>query len=144
MESFRNEDGQPRQRTTRTLGRLEPGGDIDKLIAALQRARGLDASPASNPLNGLRSEGSRCAGNVWGLWQLWRSLGLDALAAAWRRSRVEFDALGCQRAMVFNRLCDPSGELGVPRWLQTVALPLDFGFEDGASQHQHLLRAMDV
>ena len=30
------------------------------------------------------------------------------------------------------------------RWLETVALPLDFGFADGPPQHQHLLRAMDV
>ena len=45
VESFRNEDGKPRQRTICTLGRLEPGGDVDKLIAALQRARGLDATP---------------------------------------------------------------------------------------------------
>ncbi|MEY2891961.1 MAG: hypothetical protein RJA98_1869, partial [Pseudomonadota bacterium] len=34
VESFRNEAGQPRQRTVCTLGRLEPGGDIDKLIVA--------------------------------------------------------------------------------------------------------------
>jgi transposase len=144
VESFRNEDGKPRQRTICTLGRLEPGGDVDKLIAALQRARGLDATPAINPLDGLRFEGSRCAGDVWALWQLWRSLGFDDLAAAWRRSRVEVDVLGCLRAMVFNRLCDPGSKLGVLRWLETVALPLDFGFAQGPPQHQHLLRAMDV
>ena len=144
VESFRNEDGQPRQRTICTLGRLEPGGDVDKLIAALQRARGLKSAPATNPLDGLRFEGSRCAGDVWALWQLWRSLGFDDLAAAWRRSRVEVDVLGCLRAMVFNRLCDPASKLGVLRWLQTVALPLDFGFSEGPPQHQHLLRAMDV
>ncbi len=62
VESFRNEAGQPRQRTICTLGRLEPGGDVDKLIAALQRARGLEAANALNPLDGLRFEGSRCAG----------------------------------------------------------------------------------
>ena len=144
VESFRNEAGQPRQRTICTLGRLEPGGDVDKLIAALQRARGLETSSVSNPLDGLRFEGSRCAGDVWALWQLWRSLGFDDLAAAWRRSRVELDVLACLRAMVFNRLCDPGSKLGVMRWLETVALPLDFGFAEGPPQHQHLLRAMDV
>ena len=144
VESFRNEYGQPRQRTICTLGRLEPGGDVDKLIGALQRARGLEVTSASNSLHGLRFEGSRCAGDVWALWQLWRSLGFDDLAAAWRRSRVEVDVLGCLRAMVFNRLCDPGSKLGVLRWLQTVALPMDFGFSEGLPQHQHLLRAMDV
>ena len=37
VESFRNEDGKPRQRTVCTLGRLEDGGEVDTLIASLQR-----------------------------------------------------------------------------------------------------------
>jgi hypothetical protein len=41
-------------------------------------------------------------------------------------------------------LCDPSSKLGVLRWLETVALPVDFGFTQGLPEHQHLLRAMDV
>ena len=32
VESFRNDAGQPRQRTVCTLGRLEPGGEVDALI----------------------------------------------------------------------------------------------------------------
>jgi len=43
--------------------------------------------------------------------------------------------------MVFNRLCDPGSKLGVLRWLQTVALPAGSGI---VTEHQHLLRAMDV
>jgi hypothetical protein len=42
------------------------------------------------------------------------------------------------------RLCDAGSKLGVLRWLETVALPVDFGFADGPSQHQHLLRSMDI
>ena len=45
VESFRNEEGKPRQRTVCTLGRLEAGGEVDTLIASLQRARGI--SPAA-------------------------------------------------------------------------------------------------
>jgi hypothetical protein len=171
VESFRNDAGQPRQRTICTLGRLEAGGDVDKLIQTLQRARGLEVDGAGvaavvspnhaaavNPLHGLRFEAPRGAGDVWALWQLWRSLGFDDLALAWRRSRVEVDVLACLRAMVFNRLCDPGSKLGVLRWLDTVALPLDFGFAASTRTntridthtnsklptHQHLLRAMDV
>jgi len=144
VESFRNDDGQPRQRTVCTLGRLEPGGEVDALIGALQRARGLEVKAERSVLDGLRFIDSRCAGDVWALWQLWRSLGFDDLAAAWRRSRVDIDVLACLRAMVFNRLCDPGSKLGVLRWLDTVALPVNFGFADGLPQHQHLLRAMDV
>lgn len=140
VESFRNEEGNPRQRTVCTLGRLEDGGEVDTLIAALQRARGVAATPA--PLDGLRFTDSRNAGDVWALSELWRSLGFDGLASAWRHSKTEVDVLGCLRLMVFNRLCDPGSKLGVLRWLDTVALPVSVA--KSLPEHQHLLRAMDV
>lgn len=139
VESFRNEDGKPRQRTVCTLGRLEDGGEVDTLIASLQRARGI--APTPSPLDGLRFIDSRHAGDVWALSELWRSLGFDGLASAWHRSKTEADVLGCLRLMVFNRLCDPGSKLGVLRWLDTVALPVGVAC---APEHQHLLRAMDV
>jgi hypothetical protein len=139
VESFRNDTGQPRQRTIATLGHLDAGGQVDRLIAALQRAQGREAvSPSLEFLE------SRSAGDVWALWHLWQSLGFEDLSLAWGRSRSEIDVLACLRLMVFNRLCDPSSKLGVLRWLQTVALPRGFGFEAGAPDHQQLLRAMDV
>jgi len=141
VESFRNEAGQPRQRTVCTLGRLDVGGDVDKLVAGLQRAQG--RAPSSSSLQGLRFLGSRQAGDVWALAQLWKQLELDELAGAWRRSKTEVDVLGCLRAMVWNRLSDAGSKLGVLRWLDTVALPAEFTFGQ-APQHQHLLRAMDV
>jgi transposase len=139
VESFRNEDGKPRQRTVCTLGRLEAGGEVDTLIASLQRARGI--TPAASAFADLRFTGSRHAGDTWALSQLWRSLGFDDLASAWRRSKTEVDVLTCLRLMVFNRLADPGSKLGVLRWLETVALPVGFGV---VTEHQHLLRAMDV
>ena len=139
VESFRNEEGKPRQRTLCTLGRLEAGGEVDTLIASLQRAQGI--APASSALDGLRFTDSRNAGDIWALSELWRSLGFDDLALAWRRSKSEVDVLSCLRLMVMNRLCDPGSKLGVLRWLETVALPAGVGV---VSEHQHLLRAMDV
>jgi transposase len=139
VESFRNEDGKPRQRTLCTLGRLEAGGEVDTLIASLQRAQGI--APATSALDGLRFTDSRHAGDIWALSELWRSLGFDDLALAWRRSKSEVDVLSCLRLMVMNRLCDPGSKLGVLRWLETVALPAGVG---AVSEHQHLLRAMDV
>ena len=145
VESYRNDEGLPRQRTICTLGRVEPGGDVDKIIGALQRAQGVEASCAAvDPLAGLQFLDARAAGDVWALMQLWQSLGLDELAHAWRRSRSQVDVLALFRAMVFNRLCDPQSKLGVMRWLDTVALPVDFGLAGGLPAHQHLLRAMDV
>lgn len=139
VESFRNEEGKPRQRTVCTLGRLETGGEVDTLIASLQRARGL--APTACALDGLRFTDSRHAGDIWALSELWRSLGFDDLATSWRHSKTEVDVLTCLRLMVLNRLCDPGSKLGVLRWLETVALPADSGV---ITEHQHLLRAMDV
>jgi transposase len=147
VESFRNDDGQPRQRTLATLGRLAPGGDVDRLIRSLLEAQGRDAAvvgATSAALPDLRFLPSHSVGDVWALWQLWQSLELDGLQLAWSRSRTGLDVLALLRAMVFNRLCDPASKLGVLRWLQTVALPCGFGLEDGAVDHQQLLRAMDV
>ena len=139
VESFRNDEGKPRQRTVCTLGRLEPGGEVDTLIAALQRARGI--TPSTSVLDGLRFTDTRHAGDIWALSELWRSLGFNDLSTAWRHSKTEVDVLHCLRLMVFNRLCDPGSKLGVLRWLQTTALPAGSGT---CPSHQHLLRAMDV
>ena len=82
VESFRNAEGQPRQCTICTLGRLEAGGVGDTLIRALQRARGIapgadvdavggaavGAAASSSALQGLRFLDTRCAGDVWALW----------------------------------------------------------------------------
>ena len=142
VESFRNEAVQPRQRTIATLGHLEAGGQVDRLITALQRAQGRPGD-SSGPTQ-LEFLQARSAGDVWALWHLWQSLGFEDLPLAWGRSRSEIDVLACLRLMVFNRLCDPSSKLGVLRWLQTVALPRGFGFDQGPPDHQQLLRAMDV
>ena len=64
VESFRNDAGQPRQRTLATLGRLEPGGDVDRLITALSRAQGReDAAGGSTRIADLRFLDSRAAGD---------------------------------------------------------------------------------
>ncbi len=96
VESFRNEQGKPRQRTICTLGRFELGGAVDTLIDSLNPAQGRESQTSANPLNELRFMDSRNAGDVWAVAQLWRSLGLDDLAHAWRGSRVELDVLACR------------------------------------------------
>lgn len=134
VESFRDEEGRPRQRTVATLGRADRFEQVDKLIDGLRRATGRDplAAPA------VQFESALALGHVWALSELWRQLGLDALGSVMRRARSQVDALALVRAMVFNRLCDPRSKLGVLEWLQTVALP---GLS--AVTHQQLLRAMD-
>jgi hypothetical protein len=140
VESFRNEAGQPRQRTVATLGRLdEPGGPLDALLAGLLRAKGRPAASAQNAQ--VRFESALSLGDVWALDALWRELGFDSLGAVFRRARFTTAVEHAIRVMVFNRLCDPESKLGVLRWLQTVSLP---GVEVDKLTHQHLLRSMDA
>ena len=50
VESFRDENGRPRQRTVSTLGRLdEVGGQVDALLKGLLRAKGMPAAMAEPP-----------------------------------------------------------------------------------------------
>lgn len=140
VESYRNEDGKPRQRTVATVGRLdEAGGSVDALLGGLLRAKGLPASAAAPPQ--VEFESALALGDVWVLDQLWRELGFDALNGVFRKARYTTPIEHALRVMVFNRLCDPESKLGVLRWLETVSLPE----VDAASlTHQQLLRSMDA
>jgi len=140
VESFRNEDGQPRQRLVATLGRLdESGGPLDALLNGLLRVKGRPAGSADVPQ--VRFESALALGDVWALDALWHELGLDRLGAVFRRARFTTSVEQAIRAMVFNRLCNPESKLGVLRWLQGVSIP---GIEAEQLTHQQLLRSMDA
>jgi hypothetical protein len=66
VASFRNEPGQPSQRTIATLSHLKTGGQVDRLITAPQRAQGRPGE-SSGPAQWEFLE-VRSAGDVWALW----------------------------------------------------------------------------
>lgn len=138
-ESYRDEAGQPRQRTIATVGRLdEAGGAVDSLIQGLLRATGRQAPAAAADI---RFDSSLAYGDVFALDSLWRELGFDEIAGLLRPTRLSFDAEALVRAMVFNRLCDATSKLGLLRWLQTTWVP---GVDATEVTHQRLLRTMDA
>lgn len=140
VESFRNEQGQPRQRTVATLGRLdEDGGALDALLNGLLRAKGRPVAGGGSPQ--IHFESALALGDVWALDALWHELGFDRLAAVFRRARFTTAVEQAIRVMVFNRLCDADSKLGALRWLQTVSMP---GIDVEGLSHQHLLRSMDA
>ncbi len=139
VESFRNDAGKPRLRVVANLGRVDgmKEGQLDALIRGLSRVAGRD-EPAKTEI---AWEGARSYGDVFALHALWKDLGLDrALGRALRSGRRGTDVEALVRAMVFNRLCDPTSKLGCLRWLETVAMPA----MPETVTHQHLLRAMDA
>lgn len=140
VESYRDANGQPRQRNLLTLGRIdENNGQIDKMLQTLLKARGHGSVDTATPQ--VQFESALSLGDVWALDQLWREIGFDCLAGVFRRARFSTAVEQAIRVMVFNRLCDADSKLGTLRWLQTVSMP---GVDPAKLTHQHLLRSMDA
>ena len=140
VESYRDANGQPRQRNLLTLGRIdENNGQIDKMLQTLLKARGHGSVDTAIPQ--VQFESALSLGDVWALDQLWREIGFDCLAGVFRRARFSTSVEQAIRVMVFNRLCDADSKLGTLRWLQTVSMP---GVDPAKLTHQHLLRSMDA
>lgn len=140
VESFRDENGQPRQKTLATLGRYEKViAEADALINSLGKLLGRADGNQPNDFR-VAFEASRSHGEIHVLQSLWEQLGFDLLRRVFRTSSRTTDIEHLLRVMVFNRLCNPQSKLGVLRWLQTV----DFPGDTGRINHQQLLRAMDI
>ena len=141
VEAYRDDAGQPRQRTVATLGRLDQmGTELESVISGLMRVTGKPVPQAfAAPV--VAFEAARDFGDVWALTELWNSLGFDRLRKVFVRTRHAIDVEALVRVMVLNRLCDPDSKLGVLRWLETVTMP---GTMPELIDHQHLLRAMDA
>lgn len=139
VEGYRNEAGKVRHRVIANLGRVDDltPEKLDPLINGLNRVLGR----AENTSSDLAHEPARSFGDVFALHELWKDLGFDrALGRAVRSGKRKLDVEVLVRAMVFNRLCDPTSKLGCLRWLETVAIPA----MPETVTHQHLLRAMDA
>ena len=66
VESFRDEQGRPRQRTVATIGRVdESGGQVDALLNGLLRAKGQPGAELGIPQ--VRFESALALGDVWAL-----------------------------------------------------------------------------
>ncbi|MFT0534466.1 IS1634 family transposase [Castellaniella hirudinis] len=142
-ESYRNDEGKPRQRVIANLGRLDDSASqAHAMMAALLQATGQQAGAVSGVLDTAQFESARALGDVWALTVIWKQLGLDRLRKVLQqRSRHRIDLEALLRLMVFNRLCDADSKLGALRWVKTVSLP-DMNLE--SINHQQLLRAMDA
>ena len=140
VESYRADDGSPRQRTVATLGRLDQmDRSLETMLQGLMRATGRVAPEKVSDV--IEFESSRAFGDVWALNCLWSELGFDRLGKLVDRDARSVEHLPLIKAMVFNRLCDPESKLGLLRWLQTVVIP---GVDEAEVSHQRLLRSMDV
>lgn len=141
VEGYRDEAGRVKQKVIANLGRLDKMGekDLSALIHGLQRAVGRPETLPEPP----KFDTAKAFGDVWVLHQLWHELGLsDAVRRALRSSRRQFDAEALVRAMVFNRLIDPTSKIGIVEWLRAeTSMP---GIDAETVHHMQLMRAMDA
>ncbi len=118
VEAYR-EQGKNKQRIVCNLGRKELlAAHLDGLIQLL---RGERAGAAPRRVGEVQATGAWDWGPVLVARTLWRELGVDAsLAPPGGRGRPARTALA-ERALVLvaNRLCAPSSEHGLARWLET-------------------------
>jgi len=139
VEGHRDAEGKVRIKVVASLGRLDrlSPEKLDPLINGLNKAVGR----LENTAHAISHDPARTYGTVFALHELWKDLGFDrALKRALRSGKRTIDTEALVRAMVFNRLCDPTSKLGCLRWLDTVAMPA----MPQTVTHQHLLRAMDA
>ena len=118
VEAYR-EQGKNKQRTVCNLGRKDVlAAHLDELIRVL---RGAPAGPARLRVGEIQATGAWDWGPVLVARTLWRELGVDAsLAPLGGRGRPAGQPLA-ERALVLvaNRLCAPTSEHGLARWLET-------------------------
>jgi len=116
VESYR-ENGKNKQRVVCSLGRKDLlAAHLDSLIRLLK-----GEAPAGTTLGKVQATGAWDWGPVLVARELWRELGLETiLDRLGGRSRQDGRALS-DRALVLvaNRLCAPTSEHGLARWLET-------------------------
>lgn len=129
VESFRDDQGTPRQRTIARLGeasKLRESGELDRIVAALSahaEGRWVDADD-------LRAEGASSVGGIAAVKTWWDKLGLggwcdrvgDGKGLSWSLGDAVF-------AMVANRLLEPSSKRKVVGWIaDKVVAPDGFSY----------------
>jgi hypothetical protein len=118
VEAYR-EDGTTKQRVVGNLGRKDR---LAPHLDALIRLLGEEPAPAPRTASGpVHATGAWDWGPMLVARTLWRELGVDTvLTAQGGRSRADGRTLA-ERALVLvaNRLCAPTSEHGLARWLET-------------------------
>lgn len=114
LESYRK-DGTSRHRVVASLGRVDQLADkMDKLVSALQKY-------CRNPMVALEEFGLSAAcewGQVLLARHLWDEVGLGELVERLCQGRRKFDVAETAFVLLANRLCEPTSEHGLARWLE--------------------------
>lgn len=139
LESYRDDEGNPKQRMVANLGDPDQYSpiDVEKIIQGLRRHFGLEEDDREPP--GVTQTFG--LGGTYAIFKLWEQLGwTQVIQKCMDSDRFRFDVLGNIKALVANRLLDPCAKLHILEWHQSVHLP---GIPRSEITYNHLLRAMD-
>jgi len=116
LESYRDEQGRPRQRVVANLGRYDPDDDaVDRLVRSLARF----AKERFFTEGEVGCEDILRWGPVLLARHLWDQIGLgDIVRANCRSAQRRLDIAELSFVLVANRLCEPKSEHGLARWLE--------------------------
>jgi transposase len=115
VEAYRHE-GRCRQRVVANLGRVDLLGDkVDRLVLSLGKH---SKTPLIAP-DQIECKEALLWGSVLLAGHLWSQVGLSETLTKYCQSpRQKFDVAETSFVLVANRLCEPSSEHGLARWLE--------------------------
>jgi hypothetical protein len=121
VESFRDEAGRSRHRTIARLGEvsaLRANGELDRIIAALQRFADDDQDDDDSDAEGLEALSAPAWGATAAVATVWDRLALgEFFNRRAARRRLGYCLADAVFAMALNRLVDPSSKRRVIDWL---------------------------
>jgi len=115
VESYRNEQGQPRQRVIANLGNISTCSEQEllKLCQSFIRTLGIENIVF---LDDLHPEKSFDYGDVLPIVALWQQLQLEQIIQRGLSNHVKIDVARASLLMVANKFVDPQSKLGAWRW----------------------------
>ncbi len=138
VESYRNENGDPRQKILLNLGPAHKflKKDVDSLLNGLLKAKGITSLDSIAEFDSAKS-----FGQIWAFMHLWNQLKISqTIARVKAKTEIEFDLDSHIKSLVFNRIDDPSSKLQLLTWIENVYIPQ---IDKESLRYEYLLRAMD-
>ena len=140
VQSYRDEQGRPRQKVLCTLGREDEiiNSDLPEKLA--KKFAALKDTLIILDKNEEALGDTKLLGPILALEAVWKKLGLNKLLAKVQKEyEIRFDLNRAVKLMVLNRLVAPKSKLGIDRWKKKL-------YRDQFEKIElwHLYRALDI
>ncbi|KAA0256863.1 IS1634 family transposase [Deferribacter autotrophicus] len=139
VESYRNEEGKPRTRILYHFGPLDKflETDADKFVDSIMKLKGEVFYESIKEFGE-----SKDFGDIFVVLSILKELKLfqELKKKQDKESKIQFDVVSHFKALLTNRISEPSSKLKLLSWLETVYIP---GLKRKDISYENLLRTMD-